>query len=203
MTYRRAGFTLIELMITIAIVAILSMVAAPSMRDLMKNARMTSLVNDLMGDLNVARAEAVKRGVPASICTSNNGTSCTATEWRFGWIVFAEADTAGALGTVDAKDAILKISPKINGADEPVPTLVTSKDNPTSGGVNFVTYRPSGVTKAGGGATMHFYMCDSRKTGSVSASEALNKGRHITLLGTGRAQSNRCTCTNTGLQCDP
>ncbi len=52
-------------------------------------------------------------------------------------------------------------------------------------------------------ATIHFYLCDARKTGAVSASEALEKGRHITILGTGRAQAIRCTCNNTGTLCTP
>ncbi len=96
MTSRRTGFTLLELMIVIAIIAILTVVAAPSLRDLISNARMTSLVNDLMTDLSLARGEAVKRNVRISICTSNTGTGCTNTEWRFGWIIFAEYDTAGS-----------------------------------------------------------------------------------------------------------
>jgi type IV fimbrial biogenesis protein FimT len=99
MTSRRTGVTLLELMIVIAIIAILTMVAAPSLRDLIRNARMTSLANDLMTDLSLARGEAVKRNVRISMCTSNNGTECTPTtnnEWRYGWIIFAEYDTAGS-----------------------------------------------------------------------------------------------------------
>jgi type IV fimbrial biogenesis protein FimT len=194
----------IELMITVAIIAILMMVSAPSLRDVIRNARMTSLANDLMTDLSLARGEAVKRGVRISMCTSNTGTACTNTEWRHGWIIFAEADTTGTQGKVDTNDVILKVSPKINGADETPPTLVTSANNLVETG-SYVNFRPSGVTTPGGALTpaIHFYVCDARKTGLVSASEALNKGRHITVLGTGRAQASRCTCDNTGALCTP
>jgi type IV fimbrial biogenesis protein FimT len=198
---RRAGFTVIELMITVAIIAILATVAAPSLRDMVKNARMTSMVNDFMTDLSVARAEAVKRGVRASICTSNNGTGCTGTDWRYGWIIFAEAHTGGTAGFVDTNDVILKVSPKIDGADENPPTLITTAGNLTNGGVKYIEFRPSGVTQPGGAGAIDIYMCDSRKTGSVSASEAANKGRHIILSGTGRAHSVRCTCVAAGTSC--
>jgi len=204
MISRRSGFTVIELMITVGIIAILATIAAPSLRDLVKNARMTSLVNDLMGDLSVARAEAVKRGVPVSVCTSNNGTSCTASEWRYGWIIFAESNTTGTPGVIDLGETILKAAPKINGADENPASLITSLNNPTAGTTNYVPFRPTGVTKpGGGGASIHFYLCDARRTGLVSAGEAINKGRHITLIGTGRAQTVRCTCDVTGLTCTP
>ena len=190
-------------MITIGIVAILVMVSAPSLRDLIRNARMTSLANDLMTDLSLARGEAVKRNMRISMCTSNTGTGCTNTEWRFGWIIFAEADTAGSQGTLDTNDVILKVSPKINGADETPPTLVTSVNTPTATG-NYVNFRPSGVTSPGGAVatTINLYLCDARRTGAVSAAEAANKGRRITILGTGRAQANRCTCNNTGTVCN-
>ena len=205
---RRAGFTVIELMITVAIIAILSTIAAPSMRDVIKNSRMTSLANDLMSDLSVARGEAVNRGVRTTVCTSSDGAQCTATEWRFGWIVLAEVDTGGTQGVVDLKDVIVKKSPKINGADETPPNRITTTNHTSAAGVQYVGFRPSGVTTPGGGdpttTTIHFYLCDSRSadTPGVSAAEALNKGRHITVTGTGRAQVNRCTCS-TGLVCAP
>jgi type IV fimbrial biogenesis protein FimT len=204
MISRRAGFTVIELMVTVAIVAILAMVAAPSLRDLVKNAGMTSLVNDFMTDLSVARAEAVKRGVRATICTSNTGTGCTATEWRFGWIIFAETNAGGTAGAVDAGEPILKVSSKINGADETIPTRITSTANPKNGAIDYIDFRPSGVVSPGGAGTIDIYMCDSRRTdvAGVSASEAANKGRHIILTGTGRAHTVRCTC-NSATACAP
>ncbi|HZM45732.1 MAG TPA: GspH/FimT family protein [Burkholderiales bacterium] len=203
MISRRAGFTLIEVMIVIAIIAILATVAAPSMRDMVRNARMTSLVNDLMTDLSVARAEAVKRGVRTTVCTSNTGTGCTATEWRFGWIMFAESNTAGAFGAVDAGEPILKIAPVINGANENPATRITSVGHQTNTG-SYIAFRPTGVTNPGGAGTIDFYLCDARNLAQagVTASEANGKGRHIVVSGTGRAQQNRCTCSSATL-CAP
>ena len=191
MISRRTGFTVIELMITVAIVAILATIAAPSLRDLTQNARMTSLANDLMTDLSVARGEAVKRGVSVTICSSNNGTSCTASEWRYGWIVFAETNLGGTEGSVDSGEGPpLKVASKINGADEDPPSLIINP-NP------YVTFRPTGVTTpGGGGVTNNFLLCDSRRTDTVSAAAALNRGRHITVIPSGRAQVTRCTCAN-------
>jgi type IV fimbrial biogenesis protein FimT len=207
MISRHGGFTIVELMITVALIAILATIAAPSLRDLIKNARMTSLANNLMTDLSIARSEAVKRGVRTTMCTSTNGTSCTTTGgasgWGQGWIIFAESDTTGSFGTVDGNDVILKVAPKIDGASETPPTLVTSV-NALSAPTTHVEFRPSGVTTpgGGGGAVVDFYMCDSRTTASVGAAAATDKGRHITISGGGRANANRCTCP-TSASCVP
>jgi type IV fimbrial biogenesis protein FimT len=205
MISRRAGFTIIELMITVAIIAILATVAAPSLRDMVKNARMTSLVNDLMADLSSARAEAVKRGVRATICTSNTGTQCTPTAWQFGWILFAEAHPGGAAGIVEGQDVILKVASEINGANEVPPTSIISVGHLTNSGARYIDFRPSGVVAPGGAGSIDFLLCDSRAldTPGVSAAEAQNKGRRITVAGTGRAQSTRCTCDSGGTVCNP
>src|SRR5688500_1581634 len=67
MNSRPVGFTLVELMITLVLIAILATIAAPSVRDVIRNARMTSAANDYLTDLSIARAEAVKRGVPTAL----------------------------------------------------------------------------------------------------------------------------------------
>jgi type IV fimbrial biogenesis protein FimT len=205
MISRHAGFTLIELMITIALIAVLSTIAAPSMRDLVKNARMTALANDFITDLSIARSEAVKRGVRMAICTSSNGTSCTNTGWNQGWIVFTDSVEGTNYGSVNGTDMILKVAPRIDGATETPPTLITSV-NAQSGPVGtFVGFRPSGVIMPGGGDTttdINFYVCDSRTTANVSAGEAAQKGRHVTLTLTGRAHVVRCTCSS-GTFCTP
>lgn len=79
------GFTLIELMVTLAIAAILLMVAAPSMVAFKRNSELTSLSNTLLSAINAARSEALKRNVAAYITPADKGNS-----WAVGWIVFVD-----------------------------------------------------------------------------------------------------------------
>lgn len=91
--------TLIELLITIVIAGILLMIAVPSFVSLTQTNRLAGEANALSGDLQFARAEAIKEGLPVSICVSTNGTSCASasTPWQSGWMVFP--DNANLSGT--------------------------------------------------------------------------------------------------------
>jgi type IV fimbrial biogenesis protein FimT len=94
------GFTLIELMVTIALAAILTTLAAPSMTSMIKYNRIQTETSSLIGDLQYARTEAVKRGQPVSVCPSSDGLTClTANTWQGGWIVFPDATGSGAIVT--------------------------------------------------------------------------------------------------------
>jgi len=88
------GLTLIELITTIGIVAILATVAVPSFNDLRLDSQRTTTVNDFIHALFLARSEAIKRGQVVSICKSKDGTTCAAkgAQWDDGWIVFANND---------------------------------------------------------------------------------------------------------------
>jgi prepilin-type N-terminal cleavage/methylation domain-containing protein len=203
MSPRPAGFTLIELVMVVAMIAVLSVIAAPSLRDVIRNARMTSLANDLLTDLSIARAEAVKRGAPTAICTSNNGTSCTATAWSAGWIVFSDSgpDKGGLLGKVDSglaapdTDIVIKVAPVIDGAIDNPPSTIVSTNHSVQGGAMWVGFRPSGVVTAGGaGPTITFNLCDARTIANVGNGAAFEKGRQVTVSSTGRAFVQRFTC---------
>lgn len=85
------GFTLIELVVTMAIAIILVAVAVPSFRLVTQNSRMTTQVNDLISDMNFARSEAIKRRAPVSICTSSDGATCSGGNWKDGRIVTVAA----------------------------------------------------------------------------------------------------------------
>mgnify|MGYP000891361647 CR=1 FL=1 len=87
---RDRGITLIELMVTVAIVGILATLAAPAFDSMLKANRTRTVANELMASLNLARSEAMRRGQPVSICRSNDGSNCASsgTGWNQGWIVF-------------------------------------------------------------------------------------------------------------------
>lgn len=98
----QAGFTLIELMVTVIIVAILSAMAAPSYRSIVTDMRLRSEINSLLNDLNFARSEALKRGQSITVCPSLSPTSttiaCDATaNWSTGWVVLAPLAAAPLL----------------------------------------------------------------------------------------------------------
>jgi type IV fimbrial biogenesis protein FimT len=96
------GFTMIELMVTITVVAILLVIAVPSLRSFIQKNRIVGEASSFVSDLQYARSEAIKRGLPVAICASSDGINCSTTNtWHQGWIVFCDADTSGSVSLGD------------------------------------------------------------------------------------------------------
>lgn len=93
------GFTLIELMVTLSVAAILLTVGVPGMRDLIANNRLTAATNTFVSSLNIARSEAIKQGRNATVCISDASpqNQCTGANWDKGWIVWVDVDQDGNL----------------------------------------------------------------------------------------------------------
>ncbi|SRR5579875_624736 len=83
-----AGFTLIELMVTITVAAILMAVAVPAFRSFLQNDRLLTEANLLVASLNLARSEAIKEDADVWVCASSDGLTCSGVaNWTQGWIV--------------------------------------------------------------------------------------------------------------------
>lgn len=86
---RVSGFSIIELMITIAIVAILVALAFPSFEGSLRSNRVASTTNEMLASLSLARMEALRSPTGAEVCSSSDGTSCGGS-WSDGWIVWVD-----------------------------------------------------------------------------------------------------------------
>jgi len=125
---RSPGFSLIELMVALAIAAVLMRVAAPSVLSMMKTNRTTSEASTLVGDLQFARAEAVRRGLPVTLCPSSDGATClgsTVYTWHSGWIVFFDKNGDGAI--TSGTDIALRVRTGLRGGDTFTPSPNASR----------------------------------------------------------------------------
>jgi type IV fimbrial biogenesis protein FimT len=157
---RAGGFTLIEVLIVVAISAILLAVAVPAFNQSIARAQARDAAQTLHATLQLARSEAIRRSVQVSVCrVTNSGAGrppCdnTATadvpagDWASGWVVFAEEAPGGAVGVLDAADDIVLVQQPLAGAGGTRAELV----HPATLGL--ITFSPVGVIT--GGATVSF-----------------------------------------------
>src|SRR5215831_6380072 len=136
---KEGGFTLIEMLIVVGVVAILLGVGVPSYRYIANSYRMSGEVNGLLGDLQFARAEAIKEGQTVTTCVSRDGATCDlgSTTWQEGWIVFQNPNNDQ---TVDPGEAVLRVQNAFSGTD----TFVADT------GVSSVTFNREGFATAAG-----------------------------------------------------
>lgn len=103
---RIAGVTLLEVLTVITIVCVLMALGVPSYQYITNANRISGEVNDLLGDMQYARSEAIKEGQTVSVCASANPTSATPTcsgaiTWQTGWIVFSDVNGDGVFAAPD------------------------------------------------------------------------------------------------------
>lgn len=90
---RQRGFTMVELMVTLAVLAILLGIAVPSMTQFTFSGKLRSYSNEIVASALLARSEAIKRNQAVRVCVANSaGTDCASGSWEAGWIVITEDD---------------------------------------------------------------------------------------------------------------
>ncbi len=162
---KNSGFTLLELIMVLALVAIVMTFAIPAMQTFTQNDRLTTNINTLISHLAYARSVAVTRSAQVSICASGDQVTCGAGAWRDGWLIYVDANQNNAL---DGDEEVIKA----HGALDP--TQVTG----TGGGLGLtITYDNRGF--ATNGSTGAIGLCDGR-TGPY--------GKTITITNTGRVR---------------
>jgi type IV fimbrial biogenesis protein FimT len=86
------GFTLVELMITVAVMVILAAIAAPSMTELVNNRRAVGQAEELVASLQLARAEAIRRNARVTVCAGTLGVCSGSSTWA-NWTIFGRDKT--------------------------------------------------------------------------------------------------------------
>lgn len=94
---RVSGFTLVELMITIAVLAVLVAIGLPSFQGSLRSNRVTATTNELIASISLARSEALRNPAGAVMCTTTNGATCGGS-WNDGWMVWLDANGDGNPG---------------------------------------------------------------------------------------------------------
>lgn len=110
---RHAGFTLTELIVTVALLAIVTSFAIPGMQTLVVNNRVSTLANEFTSGLSYTRGEAVNRNMCVTMCITNNpnaeSPTCTTAlnDWNNGWIIFANPNCNDS--ALDDRDVLLQV----------------------------------------------------------------------------------------------
>ena len=183
------GFTLIELMVTLAIAAVLMLVAIPSMTAYKRNAELTSATNTLLSAINSARGEAMKRGMNAMVVPTGNGSS-----WNTGWVVFVDKDRTQVYDAA-ADQTVL--------SQGPLPSYFNITGNGTANtSAPYIMFDASGYSKmkSGGFGALSFTLTRT----DLSGAQLLDQTRRIVVASTGRVRTCRpsldATCTATASQ---
>ncbi len=112
---RESGFSMVELLVTLSVAAILLAIATPSLGAFFRTNRLAATTNDVVLSLQLARAEAARRGRDVSLCRSSDGSTCaTGSAWAGGWIVFQDANTAGSPAPTGAGSALIRVFPPLD-----------------------------------------------------------------------------------------
>lgn len=161
------GFTLIELIVAIAVAAILLSVGIPSFLNFIRSNRLTAEATDFMGALALARNTAAVRGIPVTL----GRTGSTTGDFTGGWKVWMDPNANGVL---DAGEQVVRIYGPLSND-----TLVNAE------GQNTVTYLSTGFTNSTAGTILHFNLCGP---------QAGSRGRQITVSPAGTPHVSDTGC---------
>ncbi|MEN1728185.1 MAG: GspH/FimT family pseudopilin [Pseudomonadota bacterium] len=183
MTQQKAnGFTLLELIIAIALVALLTAIAVPSFRAVIQNNRITAQTNDLLTAFQLARSEAVRRGRPVTICAADvvgggNAPTC-GTNWNLGWMAVVDGVASAGSSNVAVDERLRVWYPSSEEAQITAPA-----------DLEFVRYLPRGEIDANAGAVLPAVI--GLRLDDCTRDEA----RQIELTRSGKASAERVVCS--------
>ncbi len=172
---RQKGFTMIELIIALGLIAFIVTIGIPSFTTLIQNNRMATQVNSFVGAIRFSRGQAITRRSPVTVCKSDDGNACgnSQVEWEQGWIVFLDHNADGSVNAGGSKpDKVLKVWEALHEG-------ATLRGN--SNIANRITFDANGFSSAG-----RLVLCDDRGFNNPAVSVGTLIKRVLVLSSTGR-----------------
>ncbi|WP_052507076.1 GspH/FimT family protein [Desulfonatronovibrio magnus] len=167
---KETGLTIIEMVIAIAIISIIASVGIPRLQGMFHSNRVAALANEFIGNLNLARSEAVRRSERVVLCVSVDGQTCaTEGSWDQGWIIFVDPK---ANNTVEQDDQLLRIRGPLDNNVKMVGNTNVQRS---------ITFLANGAVAGIGTGTIT--LCSHKQ------------GIELRLIRTGRMRSERTTCS--------
>lgn len=177
---KQTGYTLAELLLTIAIGGVITGLAVTAFPNLLKNNQMVGDVNTLVGNINLARSEAIKRNLPTALCQTNDSQAATpicndvAANWDSGWLIFVD----------DNGDQNFDVGEFLISRGQPSGAI------DMVAGMGALGFAPDGFLSTG---KVFVNLCDSR---------GINHGRQLSISVTGRPEVSKTfvagtDCTDT------
>ncbi len=173
-----AGFTLTELLVVIAVTAVLLAVAVPSMARMIDSTRLTSYSNSFLAAMYLARSEAIKHNGRVAMCKSDDGLRCTAGGgWDQGWIVFHDPNDNGV---ADAGELIVHHTQALAGGFKLWGNQSVAR---------YISFIPSGRTRLASGAFQAGTLTLCKESGGTV------QARQIVINNAGRARVENVAAT--------
>ncbi|MDK2797846.1 MAG: type fimbrial biosis protein FimT [Tepidiphilus sp.] len=167
------GFSLVELMVTIAVLAILLAIGIPSFASLIASNRLTSATNELVAALQTARTEAIRRNARITVCPAAPTATACSGNWRDGWMVFVDQTPGNAPAPESAADILFR------GGPSPQNITIVGNANVSS----YVSFTADGASKLLSGA----FQAGTVRVCSTSAALANDRrARDLVISATGR-----------------
>jgi len=140
---KRRGFTLVELLVVLAVGSILLAIAVPGYAFMVNANRLAAVTNDLVTALHLARSEAIKRGTRVTVCKTGDAMAAspacsTTANWKDGWLVFVDG---GTRGVIDGGDILLRVREQVSSG-----AVITSINYS-----RYISYLPGGGSQGSSG----------------------------------------------------
>ena len=183
------AFTLMELMVVLAIAGVLLTLAVPNIQSFLKNNRMTGVANDMLTALTIARSESIKLQQPVAVCASTTpkdpNPTCTVGTFTPGWVVWVDANNNGLH---DNGERVIMARESLD------PAISAVANNQY-----LVSYAPTGFTQTNPGGratTTQIAMCDDRHNTQSLGTQSAARGVNISVTGRARVTRDITEITN-------